>query len=235
MLGLSHVILHVALCGALARSAPGTTIAMRVQLAARVGDPSLDKTYRFKRGEEAQAVVEFDMSPGVYRLTLDVPKYGCSSSDFLDFLADRDRTVIEALSDGSAAPAEPLLLLEGTAPTSFQYVKPAFVLLDSSVACNYPVSATLPARIVIENERDAYYAWLHFEPAPDAPKPTVAFRLRTPTGLYHYIRLPIPFPSTWGGWPSNVRFNVTEDELDGLATDKVDTLLCPKLWETSVH
>jgi hypothetical protein len=37
----------------------------------------------------------------------------------------------------------------------------------------------------------------------------------------------------WEGWPSSIQFNVTEDMVDGLAGEATDTLLCPKLWETS--
>ena len=36
-------------------------------------------------------------------------------------------------------------------------------------------------------------------------------RLKTPTHQYHYVRLPVPFPVRWEGWPSSIQFNVTED------------------------
>jgi hypothetical protein len=34
-------------------------------------------------------------------------------------------------------------------------------------------------------------------------------------------------------WPADVRFDVSEDMVDALATEKTDVLLCPKLWATS--
>jgi hypothetical protein len=40
----------------------------------------------------------------------------------------------------------------------------------------------------------------------------------------------VPF----SGWPNVYMMNVSEDMVDGLATEKVDTLLCPKVWTTSV-
>ncbi len=61
----------------------------------------------------------------------------------------------------------------------------------------------------------------------------LALRLRTPTHQYHYVRLPVPFPVPWGGWPTSITIDVTEDMVDSLASDPVDTLLCPKMWRTS--
>jgi hypothetical protein len=49
------------------------------------------------------------------------------------------------------------------------------------------------------------------------------------------VHVPIAYPVPWGGWPSTIHFPVSEDMIDDLATDKTDTLLCPKIWESSTH
>ena len=236
MVGLQHVILHVGLCSAVAKLSAETTVPLRVQMADRAGGLSVDRTFRFERGEGTETIVEFDVARGVYRLQLDVPKYRCADSDFLDILPDSARTVTETLSDGAPAPSPPVMLLGGTAPISFLYVKPTFVLFDKSVTCNQPVQTPVTSHINVEYDQGAYHAWLYSDATPAASAPLVmALRLRTPTNLAHYVRLPIEFPLPWGGWPSTVTFNVTEDMIAGLATEKVDTLLCPKIWETRIH
>ncbi len=234
MLALSHVILHVGFCGAIARAPDGTTVALRVHLADRTGRAQLDRVYRVQRGEEGQAVVEFDSSFGIYRLDLDAPKYRCSASDYLFFIAGHDRSVTEKLSDAPAPPPPKPVLLQGEAPQSFLYVQPTFVLFDkSATACNKPLPAPLPTQITVENDQDGYYTWLYAgdSAAPGSQQLTV--RLRTTTHQYHYVRVPIPFPIPWAGWPSSIQLNVTEDMVDGLAGEPTDTLLCPKMWRTS--
>ncbi len=234
MNGLAHVFLHVNLCNAVARAAPQTTIAMHVRMSYRVGGTEFDKVFTFPRGDGTQAVLEFDVRRSVYRLQIDAPKYKCAAADFLDILADQSRNVTETLTDDPTAQASPMELMEGTAPISFLYVKPTFVLFDKTLTCNQPVPPPLPSHINVEYDQGAYYLQMDLErAATDAP--VVALRLRTPTGTAHYVRVPVQFPASWGGWPGDLQFNVSEDEIDGLATEKVDVLLCPKLWETSVR
>jgi hypothetical protein len=234
MLALSHVILHVGFCGAIARAPADTTVALRVHLADRTGRSQVDRVYRFERGDEGQAVVEFDSTFGIYRLDLVAPKYRCTATDFLFFMAGHDRSVTEKLSDPPwAAPPTPVLL-SGEAPKSFLYVQPTFVLFDKSqVTCDKPLPQPLPAQAVVENDQDGYYTWLYADPSAAAGSQQLALRLRTPTHQYHYVRVPIPFPIPWSGWPQSIQFNVTEDMLDSLAGDPVGALLCPKLWKTS--
>lgn len=118
---------------------------------------------------------------------------------------------------------------------TFTYAKPTFVLVDKNVACKAPVGTLLPVSIQVERDRDSYYTWLYNTPAIDAlGSVTVALRLATVTGQYHYVRVPMPFPAGWHGWPIAVQFDVTEDQMDGIVGDPVDVLLCPKLWKTSV-
>jgi hypothetical protein len=231
---LQHIFLHVGLCNAVAKADPDTTIAMHVVMAYRVGGNEIDKVVKFTRGYDTQTVVEFDIPRNTYQLQLSVPKYGCSATDFVDVLTEHDRTITEALEDGPQAPVKPSVILDGAAPTSFLYLKPTFALFDKGLACNQPIQAPLASHIDVEYDQGAYYVWLYSDPALDAHAPVVvALKLRTPTGLAHYVHLPIPFPLPWGGWPSTIRFDVTEDMVDTLATEKTDTLLCPKLWSSS--
>jgi hypothetical protein len=233
MLALSHVILHLAFCGAIAHAAPGTSVAIHVRLTDRSGRQQLDRVFRVERGDEGQAIVEFDSAFGIYALTVAAPSYRCSALDYLDFISGHDRSINEQLNDAPALPPKPVLL-SGTAPQSFLYVQPTFVLFDKSqVACNKPLPAPLNAQITVENDQDAYYAWLYADASAAPNSQQLALRLRTPTHQYHYVRIPIPFPIAWGGWPSSITFNVNEDMVGSLATEPVNTLLCPKLWQTS--
>lgn len=233
MLALAHVVLHAGFCGAIARAPAGTSIALRVRLTDRIGRPQLDKVYRFERGDDPEAIVELDSAFGIYRLDLAAPKYRCSATDYVYFIAGHDRSITERLSD-PPWPAPPMpVLLSGTAPQSFLYVAPTFVLFDkSAVTCNKPLPQPLPAHIAVENDQDAYYAWLYSDASGNAPQ-QLALRLRTPTHQYHYVRIPMPFPVPWSGWPQSILLDVTEDMIDGIAGDPVDTLLCPKFWRTS--
>ena len=230
---LSHLFLHVGLCNAVASAPPDTTIAMHVVMSYRVGGNEIDKTVTFARGDDMQTVVELDVPRSIYRLQLDVPKYRCSATDFIDVLSEQNRTITETLIDGQIAPP-PVELFAGLAPLSFLYVKPTFVAFDKSVACNGPIAQPIPTHVNVEYDQGAYYVWLYEDPTIATHGPlTVALKLRTTTGLAHYVRLPIPFPQPWGGFPGSVQLNVTEDMIDGIATEKTDTLLCPKMWETS--
>src|SRR5579883_758449 len=161
-------------------------------------------------------------------------KYRCSASDYLFFIAGQDRSVSERLSDAPPPPPPKPVLLSGTAPQSFLYVQPTFVVFDKGqVACNKPIPQPLDAKISVENDQDSYYASLTSDPSAAPNGQQLALKLRTPTHQYHYVRIPIPFPVPWTGWPESVRLDVTEDMVDGIASDPVDTLLCPKMWRTS--
>ncbi len=110
-----------------------------------------------------------------------------------------------------------------------------------------PLTAPFAVRSTVEYDQNSYHVWIYpgatatvadTGTAPSAsrrPEITVTLRLRTPTGLAHYVRVPIPFPTPWGGWPSHIQFDVTEENIDALATEKTGTLLCPKLWQTTTH
>jgi hypothetical protein len=233
LLPLSHVFLHVAFCNAIARAAPSAQIAMHVAVYDRIKRPQLDKTFQFQRGDANQQIVDFEMLPGVYRVELSVPRYGCNREDYLALLPGLSRQVDEQLADGPPPPNYPMLL-EGTVPQAFLYANPTFVVFDKTAQCNKPVGDPLQAHMTVENDQDAYYIWLYPDRSLAAQAPlTLALQLGTSTGENHYIRVRIPLYG-WGGWPATVQFNVSEDTLDGLAGSPVDTLLCPKLYETEV-
>jgi hypothetical protein len=236
MPALVHVFLHLGLCNAVAQAPPEAVIPMHVTMSYRVGGAEIDKVFRVSRGTGTQAVLEFDIRQSLYRLQVEVPKYNCSADDFIDILPDANRAVKETLVDGASPAPAPVVVLDGTAPLSFIYTKPTFVAFDKDVTCDKPVGPIVPTQVVVEYDQGAYYTWLYSTPDLLARAPlTVALRLKTTTGLAHYVRLPVPFPTPWGGWPPSVRFNITEDMIDGLATEKTDTLLCPKLWETTAQ
>jgi len=236
-MGIAHVVLHVSLCSAMARAKPATTIAMRVRIVDRRSTTRFERAFAVERGDDDNPkIVEFDAPEGTYRLDATVPKYGCDASQFVTFLPDLNRTVDVALTAATPDPGGPLLV-DGTSPLSFSYVAPAFVLYDKNATpCNAKVGQAIPFRVEVENDQDAYYASLFGDPSLAARGPLqLALRLRTPTHQYHYVRVPIPFPMPWGGWPSNVRFDVTQDMIDALASQPVDTLLCLRMWETKVY
>lgn len=237
MIGAAHAVLHVTLCASIARTAPQTAVALRVRLVDRRGTPQVQREFRTERGDDDNPkIVEFDAPQGTYRLDVAAPRYGCTSSQYLTFLTDHGRTIAVTLASPPAPPSQPLLI-DGASPQSFLYVSPTFVLLDkSTTACNKPIGPTVPFSVSVENDQDAYYATLEPDPALAAHGPLqLALRLRTPTHQYHYVRVPIPFPMPWGGWPSNVQFDVSQDMIDALASQPVDTFLCLKLWETKVY
>ena len=234
MLPTAHVILHIGFCNAILRAAPQTTIALRVRTSDRIGRPQVERVYRVVRGDEGGAIVEFDSAFGMYALQVQAPKYGCSASDYLFFIAGQTRSIDAKLSDASSAQPRKPMLLSGTAPQSFLYVQPTFVLFDKNqVACNKPVGQPLPTDAVVENDQDSYYVELYADPSAAYGSQQLALRLRTPTHQYHYVRIPLNFPAPWAGWPNSVTLNVTEDMVDGVATEPTDTLLCPKMWRTS--
>lgn len=233
MVPVSHIILHLGLCQSVARLSSESAIAIRVKVSDRTGQVVADKAFRVERGDDPERVVEFDIPWGVYRFDSSVAKYGCNASDFVQLLPEVNRQVTQTLADGAPPPTMPMLLA-GNAPQSFLYVKPTFVVFDKSAAiCNKPIPDPLPSNVVVQNDQDAFYAMLFPASLPGGTVPLLAMRLKTPTHQYHYVRIPIPIPTHWGGWPPSIQFPVTQDMVDGLASDPVDTLLCPKLWETS--
>lgn len=237
MVGLSHVIVHLTMCAGMMHGSPDTSIATQVRLLDRRANVRVDKTFAFDRGDDDNPkVVEFDAPAGTYYMEITASKYRCSAGDFVTFISDHDRSISETFAPGPPPQTQPMLF-QGTSPQSFLYVKPTFVLLDkNATGCNKPVGDPIPLGVTVENDQDAYYAWLYPDPAAQGRGPAqLALQLKTATHQYHYVRVPVPFPAPWGGWPTIVTFDVTQDEIDDLASQPVNTLLCLKLWETKVY
>jgi hypothetical protein len=234
MLDLAHAIVHVGYCAAIARLSPEATFVVRVHVSDRIGRTQLDRAYRVERGAGSEAIVEFDNPFGIYRLDIDAPKYGCSATDYLVFIPGHTRSISEALFAQAPTPQMPMLL-SGIAPQTLLYANPTFVLFDkSAAACGKPIPAALPTHITVENDQDAYYAWLYNDDQTRAlGSELLALRLQTPTHQHHYVRIPLSFPVPQTPWPESVGLDISEEMIDELATEPVDTLLCPKMWRTS--
>jgi hypothetical protein len=235
MLGLSHVALQMALCS-VPNAPENATIPVRVRMAYRVGDPELDKTFKVPAADTSAAFVEFDIRQGQYLLIVDQPAQHCVTTKFVAILKDQNRKLVVALAPSPGPKMRPQFLIDGTAPVSFLYTKPTYVLIDKSVACDAPVLAPKVAQIDYEYDQGAYYLWMYGDPSIAPDNPTIALRLRTPTGLAHYIRFNVPYADVMGsGWPGSLHFDISEDMIDAIATDKTGVLLCPKMWETTVR
>jgi hypothetical protein len=234
-MALSHVVLHVGLCSAIARKSPSTVFNLQVRVADMRAIVRFSKTFKIERGDDDNPkIVEFDVPQGTYRIDAIVPQYGCSFDDYVTFLDGHDRSITENLV-ANPQRAQPQMLISGSSPQSFLYVNPTFVVLNKATnGCNKPAVDMMPLQVGVENDQDAYYASLAGDPSVSVPV-QLALRLKTSTHQYHYVRVPLPFPMPWGGWPQMVHFDVTQDEIDDLATQPVNTLLCLKLWETKVH
>ena len=233
MVGFAHIVLHLSLCNAMLRAAPSTPVAVRVRLTDRTGRQNIESTYRVERGDSNVRLLEFDAPQGTFRMQISAPKYNCNALDYLTVLSEHNRSVAETLSDGPAPPTQPMLL-EGTAPPSFLYVAPTFVMLDKNLPCKGPIEDPLPSHIVVENDQDAYYVWMYSDLSIAARGSVqIALRLATVSGEYHYIRIKVPFPEPWTGFPQVIGFDVHEQDLDSIAGEPTDVLLCPKLFRTS--
>ncbi|HTX56902.1 MAG TPA: hypothetical protein VMD47_07340 [Candidatus Acidoferrales bacterium] len=233
MIPVSHIVMHFALCHAMLQVPEQTPIAVHMRLLDHTGRKHLDQDFTFLRYGTQSGSVEFDSLPGLYQLQISAPKYGCYGEDYLFFISGQNRSITEQLSDG-APPQKYPMLIDGVAPQSFFYLSPTYVILDKSAQCNKPVPDPLPVDITEEDDQDSFYLWMYPNPGLTAHEPVVvALQLQTPTGEDHYIRLKIPFPQPWEGFPSEIQFNVTDDEIDWLSGQPVDVLLCPRLFRTS--
>lgn len=210
----------------------GTSVPVQVRLVDRLGNIQLKQTFAALHfGDNAR--LEFNAPQGLYQMQLLSPQYGCYGRDFVFIIADHQRDIKETLYQGRPPAPEPLLI-EGTAPASFLYLNPQYVLFPPNTPCNKPVPNTIPIKVTEENDEDSFYIWMY----PDASnyergQQMIALQLQTPTGDDHYIRLKIPFPIPWGGFPTSIQFNVSEDEVDWLSGQPTGVLLCPKLFRTS--
>lgn len=234
MVSGAHVILQIALCSAALHAAPESQITVNVHAVDRTTRLTVDRTFSVERGYEPKKVEELDLQWAVYRMRVTVPKYRCAADAYVVALPDTTRTMTVNLNDGDAKTPPPTMMVAGKAPESFLYAKPTYVLLEKNAAvCDKPIAPLLPMKIEVENDPDGYYAALYPDPSMPHTATQLAMRLTTAAHQYHYVRIPLGFVTDWRGWPQTIQFNVSEGMIDELAGKPVDTLLCPKLWETS--
>ncbi|MGA8839044.1 MAG: hypothetical protein WBG27_02685 [Candidatus Aquilonibacter sp.] len=229
----AHIVLHLGLCNAMLKLPEGATTKVHVRMLDRLSRPHVDQDFTVKRLSDPTVHLEFDSPPGSYGLEVSAPQYRCYASDIIVVIDQHNRTVNEQLSDGAPVAGTRPMLIDGTAPPSFLYLSPTYVLFDKTTQCDKPVPDPIPVRETIENDQDSFYIWLYSDPSLVARGPEiVALQLQTATGEDHYIRIKVPFPLAPGGL-GEVQFNVTDDEITWLSGQPTGVLLCPKLFRTS--
>ncbi|MDQ6823694.1 MAG: hypothetical protein M3Z07_04280 [Candidatus Eremiobacteraeota bacterium] len=235
MIGLSHIVLHVALCKSVARISQETPVSIHAVMAYRIRKPEMDEVFRVVRESPAVGTLEFDAPQGVYRLSVDVPHKNCSGTDYVVVLPDHDRQLSLKLSPGRSALAAARAFVAGDAAGIPSYLEPTIVLFGRGLACNATVTRPTNERVDLEFGSGAYYAAIYSEAAmSDSKSRVVALRLTDTGGGYHYVRIPTAFPRASNDWPSFERFNLTMDIAELTAGKPEDTLLCPHLFRTSV-
>jgi hypothetical protein len=229
----AHIVLHLGLCNAMLKLPLGATTTVHVRMLDRLSRPHVDQDFTVKRLSDPTVHLEFDSPPGTYHLAVSAPQYRCYASDVLAVIDQHNRIISEQLSDGIPPVTQQPMLIDGTAPPSFLYLSPTYVLFDKSTPCDKPVPDPIPVRETIENDQDSFYISLYSDPSLVARGPEiVALQLQTATGEDHYIRIKVPFPPTAGGL-GEVQFNVTDDEITWLSGQPTGVLLCPRLFRTS--
>ncbi len=231
---IAHVALHLSLCNSVARLPANAPIEIRLHEQDYTGRQKHDEDFHIQRGEGAERTVEFDTPRGTFGVLVTVPKYKCAAFQYLTYIADHTRNVKMALSDGMPPRTQPLMIL-GTEPQSFSEMNPTYVLIGKDVKCDGPIGDLIQANATIEDDQDAYYVSMLPSPDIDSRGPfQVALQIDTTTGEGHlYIRLKIPFPQPWRGWPQTYEFDIPDALFDEAATRPIDTFWCPKMTRTS--
>jgi hypothetical protein len=233
---LSHVALHIALCNSVARAAQTRTVPVKILVVDKLNRPQLEQTFQVEAGSGKTARFEFDMPFGLYRLTLNA-KAGnspCSAVEYFSVLTGHNRSLDVTLQDGRATHPQTPMLVDGESPFSFSYVQPTLVIFGKEVKCNGPVGNPVAADIRLVSDSDGYYASIYPNQALMQELPAVvAMQMKDSQGGYHYVRL--PGQVYFSPWPSMIRFNVSEDVIDYVADKPEDTLLCPRMYKTTVQ
>lgn len=234
-MALSHIVMHFALCNAGARLGPQADLPVHIVVTDKINRDVVDTNTRVSRYEGNTSSAEFDVAWGVYRttVTMRAGRTTCSAVQYFAVQQDRDRSLTVQLHDGTGRARVPTLIY-GTAPLSFSYVQPTVMVFSDGTKCNGPIGNPLDAGIDQVNDSDGYYASVYPSPALQG-KYVVAVRMTDSQGGYHYIRVPTDFLGLSGRWPSQGTFDVTEDVVDYVQDKPEDTLLCPRLYKTSVH
>ncbi|HKU67192.1 MAG TPA: hypothetical protein VJP85_05400 [Candidatus Baltobacteraceae bacterium] len=237
-MALSHIVMHFALCNSAARLGPQADLPVHIVVTDKINRDVVDQTARVSRYEGNTSAAEFDVAWGIYRatVTMRAGHATCSAVQYFAVQPDHNRTLTVQLRDGNS-PAPVPTLITGTAPFAFSYVEPTVLVFTAgSTKCNGPVGNPVDVNIDQETDNDGYYASVFPSPALAAKGPFVlAVRLKDSQGGYHYIRVPAEFLGMSPRWPSMGQFDVTEDVVDYVQDKPEDTLLCPRLYKTSVH
>jgi hypothetical protein len=237
-MALSHIVMHFVLCNSAARLGPQADLPVHIVVTDKINRDVVDQTSRVSRYEGNTSAAEFDVAWGIYRATVSMRagRATCSAVQYFAVQQDHNRTLTVQLRDGSA-PAPVPTLITGTAPFAFSYVEPTvMVFAAANTKCNGSVGTPVDVKIDQETDNDGYYASVFPSPSLVTKGPFVlAVRLKDSQGGYHYIRVPAEFLGMSPRWPSMGQFDVTEDVVDYVQDKPEDTLLCPRLYKTSVH
>ncbi|MEO6914033.1 MAG: hypothetical protein ABI182_08455 [Candidatus Baltobacteraceae bacterium] len=232
MIGFSHLILHVVLCKSPARSG-ALPINLRVVMAYRIAQPEMNQTFQVSPDDAGEAAVEFDAMQGVYLMKVR-QSGGCGADQFVTVLSEHPRELSVQLGR-PPPPAQTSALVAGAAPPGYSYVRPTIVYFAKPAACDAPIGTPLTDGITVLNDLDAYYATVRPPAVLIDPKAyLVALRLRTATGGFHYVKVPVDFPPSEQNWPTYQKMDVNENIIDFVAGKPFDTLLCPRISKTSV-
>jgi hypothetical protein len=209
---------------------PSTTIDVHLRIIDSTRRRDIKQDFSFQRGTGTSHNVEFDAPRGTYRVGLVAPATNCGFIDFLSFISEAPRTVHEDLV--TTPPKQvPIVLFEGLAPDAFLAADPQFILFPKDTKCDTPVpDPPPPANVRLENDGSSFYVWMSLD---EAMSGLLAMQIGTPTGEFHYLRVRVHL-DPWGGFPDTVSLNVTQDQLDLLAGQPTDKLLCPKIYWSSV-
>jgi hypothetical protein len=223
---LSHVTLHLALCGP---DAAGSTVPVHVRVSDRLDQSVVDRVFD-TANEGGSRTVAFDIPFGVYKVQSDVPGTSCAAAEFFSVLPGHDRNVTQTLDDAESnrTPLAIPVIIDGTGPPAFHARKPQFVTIDAdAAACQRYVPDPIPARVIFEHDGDAYYASLFPAAAFASGKSLLlALQFETPEHAHQYIDI-MPLEPRDRPWPLDIHVNVGQKQMDALDGKAVDVLFCP--------
>jgi len=233
---VSQVVFHLALCrAAVSASANASTVPMHVVVRYDAGLPFIDKVLQAPLGSNGDATVELGLPRGHEFVSISQPASGCGARDLVTILPDHGRRIEETLTAGNDAKPLPAFEMSGTASLSFlATTKPTLVAFPTGLACDAAAPPVLPIDVNVTYDGGAYYLSMLDDRALTTDQPVLALSLHTPSGRPHYVRLPATL-ATRGHGIVSITMNVTDDMVDGMATEPQNVLLCPKIWETSVR
>jgi hypothetical protein len=211
-------------------------VPLRVQVTDKLDRPQIQQTFQIEPGMGKVARFEFDLPFGVYRiqLTANAGKTPCSAVEYFTVLNGHNRSLDIALQNGPPTKTVVPMLVEGESPFSFAYVQPTLMLFGKTAKCNGPVGDPINADIRVTSDSDGYYAQIFPNSALAQAWPVVVvMQMKDSQGGYHYVRL--PGEPGFSRWPSVLSFNVSENVIDYVADKPEDTLLCPRMYKTSVQ